>query len=363
MLIRSCIFIAACSFTQLSSAQSAPPSTVPSEPTKPAATPLKPAADPRKVAILNFGPPPVATEDDKEPTADIVGVTINPESFESAASMLERDGVGTVVIRVNSFGGLPESIPAFHNVFINTFKPRFRTVGWIELAIGSAALAVYPLDELVFAPVGSFGPCSGGGGPGGAPFADLEQITKLMESASTASKRDAKITRALLLGEPLSMTPDAQGKPIYFQDVSGKVRVCQKGQPLAFTASAARKAGFSSATAATRDELAAALGLKEVQWTGLTAAKVIDDNTLACDVARKSFAQNYQELTMSIGAAERLVAQSAERARREIEVTDARANLKAVRQALEINPRIGTLAGVNQIGLDKVERRIDELSR
>src|SRR5690606_8085872 len=134
-------------------------------------------------------------------------IQVAAQAWADVVPMLERDQVDVVVVRINSGGGVPAEVARFYDVFQQEYKPRFRTVAWVESAIGAAAMSVWSLEEFYMMPQGDIGACTGA-------FMEqlndlfvgqqLEDMLRLMEQMSDAAGREPKIMRSMQIMEPLS---------------------------------------------------------------------------------------------------------------------------------------------------------------
>jgi hypothetical protein len=222
-------------------------------------TPKPRAAGVPRVAILTLG------EVDKE----MVGLYITAQSLHDAIPLLEQEGVSVVVFKIYSGGGLALEMPKVSDVIEYEYKPKFRTVGWIESAISAAAMSMHCLDEIYFMPQGNYGACTmWSGALVAAKGRTLEDVLYLMEKISARGNHPPSIMRSMQVDDPLSVTFDAYGQPTWLQDETGQFIVNPKGQILTFNAATAEKFKFSRGTAKTHEELAKLMGFQEVEWVG-----------------------------------------------------------------------------------------------
>lgn len=233
---------------------------------------------PVRVAVLNFGPTPEQLA--KKDVDDLLGATITPEDWRAVVPMLEKDRVDVVVVRVNSGGGTGDVATEFHTVFENEFKPRFRTVAWIDSAVTQAAVAILPIEEFCFMPGGYFGWATSSMWPDDRARRDSAEFkadVELIETGARLGKRSETIARSLILYEPLSLDIDPDTKSVSWrQDEKGQHLVNRAGRVFGMGASESQRFGLSKATAATQVELAHALGLERVEWTGQAAGAFLD---------------------------------------------------------------------------------------
>ena len=163
--------------------------------------PLYPKASTGALQLLAIGGSHFALPDagDNGPSwDDTVGIQINATAWERVVPMLEKDNIDTVVVRINSGGGLLLEVDKFHKVFIEGYKPRFRTVAWVESAISAAAMSPWVLEEFYMMPEGNIGGATAwSGNLKAVQGVGLEQVLHQMEKASVIGKRDPAIARAM----------------------------------------------------------------------------------------------------------------------------------------------------------------------
>ena len=319
----------------------------------------KPAADGvRRIAILNFGPPS-AWQGEIDTT---VGIQISADAWHRAVPLLEKDGVTDVVVRINSGGGMLLELQKFMDVYEKEYKPKFRTVAWIESAISAAAMSPWVLEEFYFLPEGNIGACTGFSGRLNAiKGPQLEMVLYQMEEASRKGKKDPKIMRSMQIQEPLSATVDDKtGQVTWFQDVtSGEYVVNPVGQVLTITAKEAIKLKFGKAIAATPDELARAMGYEEYVWAGKEATDFIDKNMRDNDKADKTWqttAEKYQR-TVDVAAG------IEDRQRRGAEVGIARRHLAELKRLFAGNPNFAMMYGTDEEWFREQEELLKRLMR
>ncbi|HNB58806.1 MAG TPA: hypothetical protein PK308_00735 [Phycisphaerales bacterium] len=307
-----------------------------------------------RVAILNFGPP--SSWQDK--VLDTVGKQILAKSFAEAIPMLEKAKVDVVVIRINSGGGALAEIPRFHRVFENMYKPRFRTVAWVESAISAAAMSPYVIEEFYFLPEGNLGACTGWSG-------DLHSVTGVgeeqllieMEEGSAMGKRDSKIMRSMQIQEPLSCNIDeVTGEVTWFQDTSGHYLVNQPHTILTLNAQDAVKYKFARAIAATKEELAKAMGLNEVEWVAQDATDYIDQAMRDATKAEK----NIQIVAEKYDTAFNLASQLQDCKQRGTQIAIARRYLSELRRLLQASPNLAP--GLNKQWFEEREEELRKLA-
>lgn len=302
---------------------------------------------PNRIAILNFGPP----NSWNEKVGDMVGVVISAKAFEDALPLLEKDNVDTVVIRVKSGGGYGLEVGRFGEIF-RRYKSKFRLVAWVESAISAAAMSPWNISEFYMMPEGNIGACTGwSGNLVATKGVQLMQMLSQMEELSIEGGRDPKLMRSMQIMEPLSYNVDSNGVITFFQDAtSGKYLLNPPGQILTLNSQQAVACKFAVAVAATPDELAKAMGLKEVEWAGQDAAKVIDDYMKLAHKIDKQVGELAAQYRLALGAAQQL-SQQADDPRFGTELGKAKQYLAQIRKWVSLNPNFSFhLAGGFGVG-------------
>ena len=310
-----------------------------------------------RVAILNFGAPSSWQGE----IGDMVGMQCNVDSWKRAIPLLEKDKVDVVVVRINSGGGYGFEVPKFNALYENVYKRKFRLVAWVESAISAAAMSPYVIEEIYFMPNGSLGACTGWSGAlQNVEGMQLEQMLAEMEVASELGKRSPAIMRAMQIQVPLSASIDpTTGEVTWFQDTSGQHLLNPANQILTLTANDAVKFKFARGIAATKEELAKAMGLNEVVWAGEEATRFIDENMRATDRTDKRWQLKYQEYELNAGFAEG----SQERSDRGKFVGKAIAALRELRSMFATNPNFGMLYDINDEWFRVREEELRKLLR
>ena len=203
-----------------------------------------------------------------------VGIQMAAKTLHDIIPVLEReigdDGTGIVVFKINSGGGLLLEIQKLSDVIQDEYKPKFRTVSWIESAISAAAMTSHCIEEIYFLPEGNYGACTGWSGALVAVKGEgLEEVLYMMEKISARGGYAPQIMRAMQINEPLSCTIDQKtGKVSWYQNEEGANLVNKGDSILTFTAPQALRYKFSKGTARNLDELTRAMGYQEVDWVG-----------------------------------------------------------------------------------------------
>lgn len=319
--------------------------------------PAAPLGSATKVAILNFGPP----SSWQGKVDSMVGTVISAQAFKDVIPKLEKAGVQVVVIRVNSGGGLGLEVPKFQELFEKEYKPRFRTVAWIESAISAAAMSPYVIEEMYFFREGNLGACTGWyGNLQNVEGADLEEYMIMMEEASRLGKRDPKIMKAMQVQVPLSANIDeVTGEVTWFQDTSGQFLVNPGNEILTMNSTQAVKFKFAKGVADTREELAKVMNLPEVEWVAQDATDYVDNNMRENDKSEKTFQNTFQKY----GTAVDLAAQIQDAKMRGGQIAIARRYLSELRRLTKINPNFELMRGTNDAWFQRQEEMLRELGR
>jgi len=310
-----------------------------------------------RVAILNFGAP-LSWHDE---IADTVGIQVNAAAWKEAVKLLDKDNVDTVVVRINSGGGLLLELSRFNSLFENVYKKKYRTVAWIESAISAAAMAPYVLEEFYFMPHGSLGACTGfSGALKNVEGVGLQMVLLQMEEASALGRRSPAIMRSMQIQAALSATIDPDtGEVTWFQDKSGEYQLNPPDQIFTFTANDAVKFKFARAIAANKEELVAAMGLKEVVWAGVEATRFIDENMRATDRTEKRWQIEFREFQLYFG----LAGQTQDPTDRGKFVGKALAALREMKRMFATNANFGLMNNIDDEWFENNERELKKLLR
>jgi hypothetical protein len=292
-----------------------------------------------RVAILNFGPP----SDWQSKTGDMVGVQVSSKAFKDVVPMLEKAKVEVVVVRINSGGGYTLELGRFHEIFETYYKPKFRTVAWVESAISCAAMSPWVLNEFYFLPNGNIGGCTEwSGNQNASKGMKLEMILATMEQASDRAGRDRKIMRAMQIMDPLSYDIDESGNIVWRDDELGQHVLNRAKRVYTMNAQDAVRSRFGKGIAATKEELAKAMGLQEVEWVALDASEYIDNNIVENDRVEKRTGEVYEKYTLHIGLADRMQ----DKKMRGAELARAKRYLAELRNMVKVNPNFEFHLGI-----------------
>lgn len=295
-----------------------------------------------RVCILNFGPP----SSWMGKVGNMVGVQCAAQSYSEVVPMLKKAKVDVVVIRINSGGGLALEVPRFHKVFLEEFRPNFRTVGWVESAISAAAMSPYVLEEFYFLPEGNLGACTAFSGRlNAAKDVPLEMYLTMMEKASADAGRDPKIMRAMQIMDPLSATKDENGDVHWFQDTSGKRVLNPPGQVFTINSADAEEFKFSRGTAATVEELMEKMGIHEYEVVAEDATRYVDEFMRRSDATEKLFNERLSKYVLALQTAARVQ----DRTQRGAEVGRARRLLDEIESDVKKNANFEFMNPVGQL--------------
>lgn len=251
------------------------------------------------VAVLNFGP---AEDEIRTVEPDFVGVRVCAQDFRDVVPVLQREGVTVVVVRIRSNGGYNEEADLFAEVLAEEFLPKFRTVAWVENAVGAAARAAWVFPEIYVTPEARLGPCQITSRHPEEIFewTVVEEDLRRGERLSALGKRDPRIMRSMQITEPLSARIDESGAVTWTQSAAGPFVVNPRGKRLSFDAESATKFGIARAVASTRDELAAAMGYAgEVVWGGQESAAFIEDRRHERIAAERRVRELYVQVSLA----------------------------------------------------------------
>src|ERR1041384_4869288 len=132
-----------------------------------------------RAAVISLG------DHDKE----MVGQFITADSLDRCIPLLEKEHIDIVAIRINSGGGALLEIQKLSDEIEFKFKPKFRTVAWIEHAISAAAMTAHCMEEIYLMPGASYGACTGWYGQLTAVKGrDLQEVLYMMEKISARGK-------------------------------------------------------------------------------------------------------------------------------------------------------------------------------
>jgi hypothetical protein len=310
-----------------------------------------------RVAVLNFGPP----SNWQGEVDSTVGIQISVAAWREAIKLLDKDKVDTVIVRINSGGGMLAEMEPFQKLFQNVYKKKYRTVGWVESAISCAAMSPYPLEEFYFFPNGSLGACTAWSGAlQNMEGPALELVIAQMERVSEWGGRSPAIMRSMQVQVPLSATIDKNtGEVTWFQDTSGEHILNRPGQIFTFTANDAVKFKFAKGIASTREELAKVMGLNEVEWAGEEASRFIDENMRTTDRTDKRWQLKYREFNLNL----EMAAGATDRTDRGKFAGRALSALRELRQMFASNPNFGLMYGPNEEWFREQEEAIRRFLR
>ncbi|MGD1917340.1 MAG: hypothetical protein ACFCBV_14295 [Phycisphaerales bacterium] len=221
-----------------------------------------PSSNATRVAILSFG--------DADAGQGMVGTYVTAQSFRECIPLLEEEEIDVVVFRINSGGGAVLELMPLSDVFHNEFKPKFRTVAWIDYAISAASLSPHTLSEHYFMRRGAYGGNTAWfGALQAVEGRGLEDILYMAERISERGGHDPRIIRAMQIMDPLSIDLDENGRvEAMYQNTQGEVLINPQSRVLALTSITAQQMGFADGIADTLEELGKAMGLTEVEFVG-----------------------------------------------------------------------------------------------
>lgn len=202
---------------------------------------------------------------------DTVGIYMTAKALHDAIPLLEEEGVDIVIFKINSGGGLLLEIQRLSDVIHYEYKPRFRTVAWIESAISAAAMTAHCIEEIYFMREGNYGACTAfSGALEQVEGRGLEDILFAMEKISARGGYRPEIMRSMQVEDGLSCTIDENGDVEWAPNEEGQYLVNPQGRILTFNSAQALKYKFSKGTAASHHDLVSLMGYNEVDWVGAT---------------------------------------------------------------------------------------------
>lgn len=292
-----------------------------------------------RAAVLSYG--------DADTGQGMVGTYITAQSLREVIPLLEEENIDIVVFRVNSGGGAVLELQPLSDVLHNEFKPRFRTVAWIDYAISAASLTPHTLSEHYFMRRGAYGGNTAWfGAMQAVQGRELENILYDAELISERGGHDPRLLRAMQLMEPLSVDLDENGRvAAMYQNTDGEVIINKPNRVLALTSDVATQIGFADGIADTLDELGKAMGLTEVEWVGeevkgvpwpvSKAEKYIRDFREQTARDEQSINQYFDGYTVAVG-----LARNAPQESRGKFIGFARRSLNSIVRMVDNNPRL-----------------------
>lgn len=300
----------------------------------------------------------------------MVGMQFAAKPLEDAIPWLEANEVDIVVLKINSGGGYLLEIPKMHEVLVDKYKKKFRTVAWIESAISAAAMSSHVLEEIYFMTDGNYGACTGWSGALEAVEGyGLEKVLYMMEQASAEGKKDFKIMRSMQIDEPLSYNRDSNGNITWYNTEEGEVVVNSTGKILTFDAVQAANCKFSKGIADNLQELERLLGVAEIEWMGKpTPGEIFPISGPEADMRtwRDSVTdaeQRLGEYMTKYNLAVQNAAASPDLDQRGAFVGLARRHLAVIKRAVREHPNIGMLNGLTDEWFREQEKMLRDLMR
>lgn len=304
----------------------------------------------------------------------MVGMQMAAKSLLDAIPELEKelgkDGNGVVVLKINSGGGFLLEIQRLSDIIHNEYKPRFRTVAWIESAISAAAMTAHCVEEIYFMPEGNYGACTGWSGALTAiKDRDLEQVLYMMEKISARGNYDTDIMRAMQIMTPLSCTIDENGDVEWYGDNAGQNLVNPKDRILTFNSHDAEKFRFSKGTAANIRELTALLGYEELDWVGVKKPGIdwpvskAEEMQLKWRADTSEAEARFDEFFATYGLSIASARATANMQDRGGFVAKARRSLDHIRQIVRKHPNFGLLRGLTPEWFEEQEEMLRDIMK
>jgi hypothetical protein len=219
---------------------------------------------PTRVAVLHIGP-----SDDKgggSTSNGSLGFDMPVEPYAAAADELEKLGVQVVVLRFNCGVANLTGVKAALDVLERSYFPRFRTVAWVGTSVGGSSIVAMAIPELYMTT--GYGMCGYHAHRRSAPPKEhWEELRRLVERGCLMGNRPFELSKAMHFYTPLSMS-FLHNERKWLENNSGD-RVLSRGdRTVSIRAEDGLLYGQSRGTAHTREELAKAMGLGSVEWTG-----------------------------------------------------------------------------------------------
>jgi hypothetical protein len=284
-----------------------------------------------------------------------VGIQFAAKPLQDMIPWLEEQEVDLVVLKINSGGGLALEVPRLQKVLYEEYKPRFRTVAWIESAISAAAMTAHILEEIYFMPEGNYGACTMWfGALQQSDEFSTEKVIAMMEEVSAKANHPLPIMRSMQLGYPLSCNRDQNGEYMWYNSDEGEILVNPKDRILTFDAQQAARFKFSKGTADSLDELSRLLGYPEIEWLGKHVGGEIFPVSKGEEAMRRwresttdaegRFNEYYVKYDMAVQNAR----SSQDRAQRGMFVGLARQHLGIIERACKEHPNLMLLRGLTK---------------
>ncbi len=242
---------------------------------------------PNRVAVLHLGRPRHLAD----PTGcarNILGIHVTAERLRAAARRLHDDAVDTVILDISLQGGYWSEAQLIQHILRDEFLPRFRTIAWIDEAVGGAAMAFAVVPSVYFRSSAIYGPCpiSPDESPLSTPWVtvstarptiDPDPVVLAMQRACAVGGYDPLIFRSMMLAEPLSIrtSPDDATSLLSPSELPGRI-INPTGRLLTLNAQSAERTRFSRGTVDTIEELLVAAGIEHVQFVGRAAGHDLD---------------------------------------------------------------------------------------
>ena len=281
---------------------------------------------------------------------DTVGIYITAQKLRDLIPVLESEHIDIVVFRVNSGGGLLLEIQRLSDVIHEEYKPRFRTVAWIDSAISAAAMTSHCIEEIYFMPQGNYGACTGWSGALVAVKGrQLEEVLYTMEKISDRGRYDTRLMRAMEINYALSANIDENGDVHFVDGAKGDIVLNDGESILTLNSETAAKIKFSKGTAANLDELSHAMGLEEVDWVGEHEDGVpypvcrAEDQMIKWRLRTAEDERRFNEYLLNYQQTFAMAAGAGDKETRGRFAGMARKNLQRIAQALRSNPNFALL--------------------
>ncbi len=235
---------------------------------------------------------------------EMVGPFMNAEALRKSIQLLEDDKPDIVVLQINSGGGALFEVQKLSDAIEHGIKPKYRVVAWVESAISAAAMTAFTCEEIYMMPEGNIGAATAFSQSGGRATAmkgeSLEQLLRSQEKITRRGKHDPLVMRAMQVPTNLSCDIDDAGRVTWRNDLGGQYIVSTDKQILTLNSIDSVKYGLARSVAASKDDLARAMGCTEWVEIGLDADKYQQDFREAVQTAQVRAGELWQKMNIAL---------------------------------------------------------------
>lgn len=238
-----------------------------------------------RVGVLHIGRPRHQSSPSNV-VLNILGIHVTASDLIAAAARLRAAHVDTVILDITMQGGYWSEAQSVQHVLRTEFIPHFRTIAWVDEAVGGAALGFMVVPEVYFRPNALYGPCpvASSGSASDTPwvtntvvgFGPSDLVTQVMRDACKAGGHDERLARSMMFGEPLSVTVGSDGVLRLSNDEQPGRVVNSAGRLLALNATSGVRVGFSRGTAESVNDVMRFAGVRVFRIVGEAATEDLD---------------------------------------------------------------------------------------